>query len=163
MPYGDILLRHAGDLDLVIHPVDLPRVRLLLENLGYAAKAAAPRPGGYHLGFRCASSGVTVELHWAFTSPRWPFPLSEASLWSSLTTVPVAGRPAPCLVPAMAVLALCAHGTKEAWDRLGLLAALALPPEFTRRIAQFPRLPKLCRQVMLSYETGQPISGLSFH
>ncbi|MCA2963198.1 MAG: nucleotidyltransferase family protein [Acidobacteriaceae bacterium] len=78
MPYGDILLRHAGDLDLVIHPADLPRVRLLLENLGYAAKAAAPRPGGYHLGFRCASSGVTAELHWAFTSPRWPFPLSGA-------------------------------------------------------------------------------------
>ena len=204
MAYGDILLRHAGDLDLVIRPADLPRARLLLENLGYAAKAAAPRPGGYHLGFRRASSGVTVELHWAFTSARWPFPLSQASLWSSLTTVPVAGHPAPCLVPAMAVLALCAHGTKEAWARLGLLADLAalltrypdlpweailacarrmrreqavllgfalaavclglvLPPELTRRMGQFPRLPKLCRQVIRSYETGQPISGLSFH
>lgn len=204
MAYGDILLRHAGDLDLVIRPADLPRARLLLEDLGYAAKAAAPRPGGYHLGFHRASSGVTVELHWAFTSVRWPFALNEASLWSSLTTVPVAGLPAPCLVPAMAVLALCAHGTKDAWGRLGLVAdlaalltrypdlpweailacarrmrreqavvlgfalaaaclGLALPPELTRRMGQFPRLPKLCRQVMRSYETGQSISGLSFH
>ncbi len=78
MAYGDVMLRHAGDLDLVIPRPDLARARRVLESMGYAAKTDAPNERGYHLGFRRKEPDVVVELHWALTSSRWPFDIDDA-------------------------------------------------------------------------------------
>src|SRR5208337_508039 len=43
--YGDASLRPMSDLDLLISPRDISRVRSLLENLGFSLESTDKRPG----------------------------------------------------------------------------------------------------------------------
>ena len=47
--YGDIALRQAGDIDLLIHPQDLPRIREAVRELGYPPHMILSEGGGTRL------------------------------------------------------------------------------------------------------------------
>ncbi len=49
MAYGDIALRHAGDIDLLIRPQDFPRIRDAVRELGYTPHLALSRGRGTRL------------------------------------------------------------------------------------------------------------------
>ncbi|MEZ5356443.1 MAG: nucleotidyltransferase family protein [Bryobacteraceae bacterium] len=123
--YRDITLRHVGDLDLVIGKENLGRARTILVSSGYRCKAARSDDGAYHEVLCRSSPEIVVELHWAFTRAEWPLRVPWDVLWSRCIFTQVANVPVPCLDPALGILALCAHGGKEGWSRLALVADLA--------------------------------------
>ena len=72
MAYGDIALRHAGDIDLLIRPQDFPRIRDAVRELGYTphlafseAEERAYLKSGYECAFDGAAGPNLLELQWA--------------------------------------------------------------------------------------------------
>lgn len=62
---------------------------------------------------------AVIDLHWRFSA----FPLlpDVQAAWRSHTSATILGRKVPVLAPAQSFLLLCAHGTLNAWQRLGWL------------------------------------------
>ncbi len=72
MAYGDIALRHAGDIDLLIRPQDFPRIRDAVRELGYTphlalspAEERAYLKSGYECAFDGAAGPNLLEVQWA--------------------------------------------------------------------------------------------------
>lgn len=128
--HGDLSQRHCSDLDIIVHRGDIERAKRVLLESGYHT-TLSPREESFHLRRRyhlhfCANdSNLRVELHWAFTPQYWPFPLSESRLWNQSVSVPLLSSSVRTLDPESTLLALCAHGCKEGWHRLGQIRDLA--------------------------------------
>ena len=92
MLYGNLALRPAGDIDVLVRPQDLPAAREALRALGYTQEAVpsyeerhhsfhdAPyyRPGQYRQ--------TALELHHGLSAPR-QFRMDATSLWERSVTV----------------------------------------------------------------------------
>lgn len=130
LAYGDITLRHPpGDLDLLLHKTDIFRARAVLLARGYQPQSPESETHflkhRYHLHFQRQNPDVQVELHWALTPRYWPFPIHPDHLWKRAAQVSVSGAPVGTLNAECMLLALCAHGAKEAWPRLSQIVDLA--------------------------------------
>jgi hypothetical protein len=139
--YGDLALRQAGDLDIVLRKADLPRAGELLLQRGYRPRAALA-PGeeefslrvGYHEIFdREGALPFTVELHWAFTRADFAIPLDFDALAARLEPTSLQGRSLSRFAREDLLLILCIHGAKHRWKRLewicGVAEALRAPGE----------------------------------
>ncbi len=130
LAYGSVAMRCFGDLDIIVPRTHVAAAKAALETQGYAC-TLSPREEArylrerYHLHFGRDEHSPDVEIHWAITPAYWPFPLSAERLWSSDASVEVAGARIPTLDREMSLLAICAHGAKERWPRLGMICDLA--------------------------------------
>ncbi|MDD5369023.1 MAG: nucleotidyltransferase family protein [Anaerolineaceae bacterium] len=130
--YGDLSLRQFCDLDVLIHPSDLPHLYELLSLAGSRFTPEfrlSPRQlsrmlrSDKHLCFHY--QGGVVEVHWRFSNNRLGSPLEPEEWWQSPATVAILDREVPTLSPQNAVWAACLHGAQHGWSQLKWLADLA--------------------------------------
>lgn len=122
--YGDVALRPAGDLDLLIHRRDLPRASQVLREYRYELKTpvqADGRPvwkGGYEYHFERSSDGMIVEMRWRLTEPHFRNDWGMESLWPQKRSSVLFGKHVSVLSPEHTLILLCLHGSKHHWSRL---------------------------------------------
>jgi len=123
--YGDMTLRRAGDLDLLIHYRDLPRATALLKQRGYELKTRTHADGSpedenyFEFHFERPPDGMVLELRWRLelTQIRYRRDLGLDWVWHRRRLLTLAGAEVPSLDPVSSLLILCMHGSKHAWSR----------------------------------------------
>lgn len=123
--YGDMTMRTAGDIDLLIRFADLKRATQILTRRGYDLKTKTLLDGSpeaetyfeYH--FERPSDGIILELRWRLelSQPRYRANLGLDWAWPRRGTTKLAGAAVPNLDPESCLLVLCMHGSKHAWLR----------------------------------------------
>jgi hypothetical protein len=132
MAYGDIALRHAGDIDLLIRPHDFPRIRDAVRELGYTphlslspAEERAYLKSGYECAFDGAAGPNLLELQWAIQPSFYAVDFDMQALFQRAVTVTVAGHPMKTPSADDLLLVLSAHAAKHVWGRLVWLCDIA--------------------------------------
>lgn len=132
MVYGDIARRQSGDIDLLIRPSDLARIREAIHPLGYAPHSPlsadaerASLKSGYECSFDGAAGPNLLELQWAIQPRFYAIDFDMEVLFRRAVTVAVSGRSMKTLRPPDLVLVLCAHAAKHVWGRLVWLCDIA--------------------------------------
>lgn len=138
--YGDIGLRRAGDIDLLIHGSDFPMVRDAVRELGYMphlqmshAQERAYLKSGYECAFDGTAGPNLLEVQWAIQPRFYAVELGMNGLFRRAVTIPVAGRPMKTLSSEDSFIVLSLHAAKHVWGRLIWLCDLA-------RIMNLPQL-----------------------
>ncbi len=130
--YGDPGMRDSLDLDLLVRPADVAAAAALLEAQGYRLESELGWLGMADLARRCteltfrSASGTAVDLHWASAPADFPSAIPEHRLWTSVTSVSIAGRSVPVLSAECLLVYLCIHGTRHYWTKLAWLCDIAM-------------------------------------
>lgn len=118
--YGNLALRHCGDLDILVRKSDVPRARDLLTYSGYRLKTTMTATQEkaflqYYYNYSLVSDDARciLELHWRFAGESFYFPLNLERLWKRLEPVSLAGTTVPNIPPEDLLLILCVHGAKH--------------------------------------------------
>ncbi len=130
--YGDIALRQAGDIDLLVHPHDLSRIRAVVGELGYsphltlsAAEEQAYLKSGYEYAFDGAAGPNLLEVQWAIQPRFYAIDFDMGALFHRAVTISVAGHPMKTPSLEDLLLVLSAHAAKHVWGRLIWLCDIA--------------------------------------
>lgn len=130
--YGDIALRQAGDIDLLIHPQHLPRIRDAVQELGYTPHLKLSEPqeraylqSGYEYAFDGEAGPNLLEVQWAIHPRFYAIDFEMQELFRRAITVTVAGHPMRTPSPEDLLLVLSAHAAKHVWGRLVWLCDIA--------------------------------------
>lgn len=130
--YGEVSLRQAGDIDLLIDRAHFAEARSLLESLGYEmAPRLTEAQLASHLAFHCEIPFMRdewftiVDLHWGLAPRSFVFGLEAADVMSRLQYVSLAGSTIETFCDEDMVLYLSMHGTKHLWHRLEWIVSLA--------------------------------------
>jgi Uncharacterised nucleotidyltransferase len=145
MAYGELSLRQAGDIDLLIHRQNFVRAKMLLDSLGYQMHPKLTRAQlDSHLAFHCELSFMRddwftlVDLHWDLAPRSFVFRLKADEVMSRLQTVSLAGTPVETFSTEDLVLYESMHGAKHLWRRLEWITALAETLRVTSAINWHP-------------------------
>ena len=132
MAYGEVSLRQAGDIDLLIDRADFAEARSLLESLGYEmAPRLTEAQLASHLAFHCEIPFMRdewftiVDLHWNLAPRAFVFGLEGDEVMSRLQRVSLAGTQVETFCDEDMVLYLSMHGAKHLWHRLEWIVSLA--------------------------------------
>jgi len=138
--YGDISLRPAGDIDLLIRPEDLSRIKQAVRELDYtphddlsAAEERAYLRSGYECAFDSQAGRNLLEVQWAIQPRFYAVDYDMQALFRRAATVSVAGHAMKTPSPEDQLLILSIHAAKHVWGRLIWLCDIA-------RILQLPAL-----------------------
>jgi len=119
--YGDITLRMAGDLDLVVQASNVVRAEEVLVSCGYSSLCGIDNTmmsKNYHCQFLHNDLGTQVELHWGLAPASIPFAIGLNSVWDRLEFQQFYGRDVLIFSPEDLLIILCVHGTKHRWRQL---------------------------------------------
>lgn len=132
MAYGEMSLRQAGDIDMLISFRDFARARLLLESLGYEmTPRLTPAQLASHLSNHCEIQFMrdewftVVDLHWDLAPRSFVFALRANEVMSRLQSVSFAGATVKTLGAEDLLLYQAMHGAKHLWRRLEWISSLA--------------------------------------
>jgi hypothetical protein len=146
LAYGDVALRHAGDLDLLVRREQVVQAADLLGSLGHQPTfpTSTPREAKFLVGLRGRrrarylrshsehhlvhpDTGVNVDLHWAIALREFAVPLDAAGMWQRATAerVGTVGRAVRTLGLDDLLIVLCVNGTKDGWERLDRICDIA--------------------------------------
>lgn len=132
MAYGEMSLRQAGDIDLLINRDDFTQARLLLESLGYEmTPPLMPAQLSSHLSNHCEITFMrdewltVVDLHWDLAPRSFVFGLKAGEVMSRLQSVSLAGVNVETFGAEDLVLYQAMHGAKHLWRRLEWISCLA--------------------------------------
>src|SRR6185437_15254052 len=143
--YGDVSLREAGDLDLLVKHQDIVRAADLLASLGHqpifptsTSREAAflqslsgDRRARYlrrHCEHHLVSqpSQINIDLHWAIALREFSLEIDMDGLWWRARTITFQGSPTLAMSPEDELLVLCINGAKDCWSRLDRVCDLAV-------------------------------------
>lgn len=133
--YGDIGLRQAGDIDILIERRNFGLAKQLLNSAGYKMEPELTRSQeSAHLRFHCeiqfiAAGGRVVDLHWGLSPKSFPFDLDPSQVIQRAKPVSIQSTSLLTFSPEDMILYLCFHGSKHYWSRLEWISSLA---EFIR-------------------------------
>src|SRR5579864_491 len=123
--YGDIALRQAGDIDLLVHAVDLKRIKEAMGKIGYVPhlsfsedEEAAYIKSGYECAFDGAAGRNLLEVQWAIEPHFYAVDLDLEELFRRAQTARVAGLEVESLVAEDLFVVLALHAAKHVWGRL---------------------------------------------
>jgi len=124
--YGDLSLRESHDLDLWVHPSDLPAAGNLLRASGYRAAAhlkGTPAllevdPGEGHTDFLSSDGSVFIEIQGELQTWELSFWPEFDEVWGRSKPVTAEGTTIPSLADEDLLLTLAVHGSKHMWRRL---------------------------------------------
>lgn len=123
--YGDIALRQAGDIDLLIHATDLKRVQEAMGKIGYVPhlnfsedEEAAYLKSGYECAFDGAAGRNLLEVQWAIEPHFYAVDLDLEELFRRAQTVRVASLEVKSLATEDLFVVLALHAAKHVWGRL---------------------------------------------
>jgi hypothetical protein len=130
--YGDIALRQAGDIDLLIRPQDLARIRDAVGELGYTphltlseAEERAYLKSGYECAFDGTAGQNLLEVQWAIQPSFYAIDFDMGELFQRAVTVTVADHSMKTPSREDLLLVLSAHAAKHVWGRLVWLCDIA--------------------------------------
>ncbi len=130
--YGDIALRQSGDIDLLIHAPDLPRVRDAVRDLGYTPHASfceaqerAYLRSGYEYAFDGAAGPNLLEVQWAIQPAFYAVDFRMKEVFQRAVTLTVAGHAMKTPSREDLLLVLSVHAAKHVWGRLIWLCDIA--------------------------------------
>jgi hypothetical protein len=132
LAYGSIAGRQAGDLDLLIDPADLGAAKAALQAEGF--RPQTPLAGWQEAQLvRSAhpyalvrdGEGVVLELHWSVSPRSLSAGLGGDLSRERLREVAAAGATFLTLPVDVLLIALCVHGAKHVWERLGWIVDVA--------------------------------------
>ncbi|WP_169717592.1 nucleotidyltransferase family protein [Sporomusa silvacetica] len=123
--YGNIALRTAGDIDLLVAAEELAKAEEILVSCGYHEEYAEQRMTArrrnihfetmHHSNFLHDERQIHVELHWRLCYSGLELPLSEAA---KLQEVKLTGCAVATLADEPGLLFLALHGSMHSWLRL---------------------------------------------
>ncbi|HEU4711405.1 MAG TPA: nucleotidyltransferase family protein [Pyrinomonadaceae bacterium] len=132
MAYGEVSLRQAGDIDVLISGRDFARARTLLESLGYEmsprltdAQLASHVAHHCEIPFMRDDWFTVVDLHWELAPRSFVFGVAAEDVMSRLQTVAFAGTTIETFCDEDMVLYQSMHGAKHLWHRLEWITSLA--------------------------------------
>jgi len=132
MAYGEMSLRQAGDIDLLINRRDFTQARLLLESLGYEmTPPLTPAQLASHLNNHCEIQFMrdewltVVDLHWDLAPRSFVFGVKPEDVMSRLQSVSLAGTTVETFGAEDLLLYQAMHGAKHLWRRLEWISCLA--------------------------------------
>lgn len=123
--YGDIALRQAGDIDLLIHATDLKRVQEAMGKIGYVPhvtfsedEEAAYIKSGYECAFDGAAGRNLLEVQWKIEPHFYAVDVDLEELFCRAQTVRVMGWDTKSLSAEDLFVVLGLHAAKHVWGRL---------------------------------------------
>src|SRR6185436_7622899 len=132
MAYGEMSLRQAGDIDMLINSRDFAQARLLLESLGYemnprltTAQLASHLNNNCEIQFMRDEWFTVVDLHWDLAPRSFVFGLRADEVMSRLQSVSLAGSDVETFGAEDLLLYQAMHGAKHLWRRLEWISCLA--------------------------------------
>ena len=132
MAYGEVSLRQAGDIDILIAREDFARARSLLESLGYEISPHLTDAHlASHLAHHCEIPFVrddwftVVDLHWGLAPRSFVFGVEAEDVMSRLQTVALGRKTIETFCDEDMVLYQSMHGAKHLWHRLEWITSLA--------------------------------------
>lgn len=132
MAYGEISLRQAGDIDILIYRHHFDEARALLESGGYEMyPQLTPSQLASHLNNHCEIQFMRddwftmVDLHWDLAPRSFVFGVKADEVMSRLQSVPLAGTMVETFSAEDLVLYQSMHGAKHLWRRLERITSLA--------------------------------------
>jgi len=141
MAYGEMSLRQAGDIDLLINRRDFTQARLLLESLGYEmTPRLTPAQLSSHLNNHCEIQFMrdewltVVDLHWDLAPRSFVFGVKPEDVMSRLQSVSLAGAEVETFGAEDLLLYQAMHGAKHLWRRLEWISCLAESLRATKQI-----------------------------
>ena len=133
--YGDLGMRHAGDLDLLVAPEHIGQAEQLIRQEGYQSMhpdfSLSPRQQKvytrqqHHFVYYQDNRKISMELHWRWNSNPYLFQLDMDYVWERGQTIDIAGTRMVTLPVEDLLLYLCTHGAKHAWFRIFWLCDVA--------------------------------------
>jgi hypothetical protein len=132
MAYGEMSLRQAGDIDILIDREHFVEARRSLESLGYEmTPQLADAQLASHLASHCEIPFMRdewftiVDLHWGFAPRSFVFGLAVDDVMSRLREVSLSGTRVATFCDEDMVLYQSMHGAKHLWRRLEWITSLA--------------------------------------
>lgn len=129
--HGDIGLRQAGDIDILIEPGGFSLAKQLLNSAGYKMEPSLTKSQeAAHLRFHCeiqfvTEGGSVVDLHWGLSPKSFPFGLDPGQVMQRAQQVTIQATSLLTFSPEDTILYLCFHGSKHYWSRLEWISSLA--------------------------------------
>ena len=150
--YGNLSLRHFGDLDVLMLREDILKAKDILVSQGYSPKSrftpseeAAYLRSHHDYKFVRDNDGVVVEIQWGITQWSFAFPIEFDDVWKRREEVSLAGVAALNLSPEDLLLILCVHGTKHRWEQLRWICDISELIGAQRRKIDWQRLMQQAR------------------
>jgi putative nucleotidyltransferase-like protein len=132
LAYGDISLRQAGDIDVLIGREHFSQASNLLQSSGYQMTLElSARQLASHLANHCEIQFMNdgwltlLDLHWDLKPPSFVFKLSAGDVMSRLQCVSLAGTEVKTFASEDLVLYQAMHGAKHLWRRLEWITSMA--------------------------------------
>jgi hypothetical protein len=127
--YGDLALRHSGDLDLLVAAEHVEHAENILRQKGYRRvvpdltlsrikRQIVYMRQGQHFIYYNEYSQRLVELHWRLFSNSYIYSLNIDKLLECSQTINIASNPIETLDIEKTILYLCTHGAIHIWYRL---------------------------------------------
>lgn len=121
--YGDLAVRHVGDIDILVDPEQLDRSLMQLKELGWNLDqpeilSAATRKILFRNRHHCIlrrKQFPHMELHWRATHNPFEFPIDD---WGALVVSKKLNIGIPGLNNEDLMIYLCLHGVEHGWGRL---------------------------------------------
>ena len=130
--YADVTMRQFGDLDLLVHAVDVPKAKAALLDLGYRSniqfterEERAHLKSGYEYTFNSAHGRNLVELKWQLLPRFYSVNFDVDAMFQRASTTKVAEHSLPTLCAEDLLLVLCVHAAKHAWVQLSWICDIA--------------------------------------
>ena len=134
--YGDMTLRSAGDLDLMLREDDLPVLHQVLGARGFRRSDGPAEPLPPHLDaayrrYQCEQIFVrpqdmmVVEPQWAIGARTLAYSLDYDAMRAEARPIAFEGGEVPAFAAGDLLLLLCVHGTKHYWAQLRWIADIA--------------------------------------
>ncbi len=130
--YADVTQRQFGDLDLLVHPADVPRSKAALLDLGYKGgiqlterEERAYLKSGYEYTFDSAHGRNLIELKWQILPRFYSVSFDVEAMFNRAASLDMEGYTFRTLCAEDLLLVLCVHAAKHAWSQLSWLCDIS--------------------------------------
>lgn len=130
--YDDLALRRFVDLDVIVKKQDVPRARDLLfaDNYTLSKPLSSEQQElllrtQHNLQFTKDNRRLIVELHWEVAPHLFASTVQGDTLWQNLVPFNLSGTTVKTLSADDLLFALCVHGSRHLWERLGWICDVA--------------------------------------
>jgi hypothetical protein len=130
--YGSVAARQFHDLDIIIRPSDVMRVKALLAAMGYkpelhltTRQERAYLQSGYEYTFNSSLGKNLLEIQWRIVPRFYATDFDMEALFARAIPVRLEDRTVQTLSNEDLLLVLCVHAAKHAWAQLSWLVDIA--------------------------------------
>jgi hypothetical protein len=129
--YGSCALRVSNDLDLIVRPSDLARVRKALGEIGFSDQnglTSEQQAVSFRFGFEHPfhdATGVELDLHWRVVQKFKSRSLDMEGIWQRLRLARLFDSNVPTFCPEDMLIALCLHAGHHGWMQLSYFCDIA--------------------------------------